>query len=144
MCGLLLALLTLPAAAPLTASAEEPLLVHGFVTTAGGYRISHVEIRIQGSPLRTRSDREGNFELRGRLPDGLKPEAVEVWASYPGFEPVLELVDLTDRPIELTLLLELEKSSRTVTVNAKAPPPEGTAQEKHAQRQEYPYLALPN
>ncbi len=104
------------------AAQDEPggkLLVHGEVRAPSGYRISDVEVAIRDTDLTARTDSMGRFELRGELA-APAPEA-EVVAVYPRFEPVSRIVDLSQAPVVIELVMAPARVHDVITVEDFAP-----------------------
>jgi hypothetical protein len=71
------------------AQAPQSIIVYGAVRNAAGIALAGVEVRIEGTALRTMSSESGEYQLDG-VPSGL----VTLTARHPGFHPDTKRVNL--------------------------------------------------
>ncbi|MEM1247458.1 MAG: TonB-dependent receptor [Acidobacteriota bacterium] len=110
-----------PAQARSSSAAEGAPTVRGVVQAVSGYRLSHVDVALRdadGSVLATaKTSSDGEFELI--VPDGAPSgSALEVVATYPGFDPTKQGVTL-EEPV--TVLLRVARFQEVVEVQALSP-----------------------
>ena len=87
--------------------------ISGIVHDPGGAPVAHASVTIDPPALTSSTDEQGRFHF-----DRLAAGSYHLSVAHEGFDPFTQTVDLTAKPLELSIALKLETLKTSITVSA--------------------------